>query len=54
VAGQETTVVAAGVAFTGAAPLFDILFANAIPATITACGAPVADTCTLTTNACLD
>src|SRR4029453_1292062 len=50
--GQATTVVAAGVAFSGGAPLFDLLFANSIPATITACAAPAADTCTLTTNAC--
>src|SRR4029450_5484578 len=54
VVGQQTTMVATGVAFTGAAPLFDLLFANRIPATITQCGAPAADTCTLTTNACLD
>jgi hypothetical protein len=54
VVGQTTTVVATGVAFTGAGPLFDILFANRIPATITACGVPAANTCTLNTNACLD
>jgi hypothetical protein len=54
VVGQTTTVVATGVAFTGAGPLFDILFANSIPASITACGAPSGDTCTLTTDACQD
>jgi hypothetical protein len=54
VVGQTTTVVASGVAFTGAGPLFDILFANSIPASITECGAPAADTCTLTTDACQD
>jgi hypothetical protein len=31
-----------------------MLFANSIPATITACGVPAADTCTLTTDACQD
>jgi hypothetical protein len=54
VVGQPTTVVATGVEFTGGDPLFDILFAHVIPATITACGVPAADTCTLNTNACLD
>jgi hypothetical protein len=53
VVGQSTTVVASGVAFSGGGPLFDLLFANSIPATITACGTPAANTCTLTTNACL-
>jgi hypothetical protein len=52
--GQTTTVVATGVAFTGESPFFDMLFANSIPATITACGVPAADTCTLTTDACQD
>jgi hypothetical protein len=54
VVGQTTTVVGSGVAFSGGSPLFDLLFANRIPATITACGVPAADTCTLTTDACQD
>jgi hypothetical protein len=54
--GQGTTVVATGVAFTGGSPLFDILFANQTPSSITACNAlPVSsETCVLTTNACQD
>jgi hypothetical protein len=55
VVGQATTVVASGIAFTGSAPLFDILFANQTPATVTACNAPSgADTCVVTTNPCQD
>jgi hypothetical protein len=54
--GQTTTVVATGIAFTGGAPLFDLIFANAVPATISACNAPPATppTCVLTTNPCMD
>ena len=55
VVGQQTTVVASGVAFTGGGPLYDLIFANASPTTITACNAPAAlGSCTLTTNACQD
>ena len=54
--GQSTTVVATGIAFTGGAPLYDILFANQTPSSITACNAAPATqpTCTLTTNPCMD
>jgi hypothetical protein len=56
VVGQTTTVVATGIAFSGGSPLFDLIFANQTPSTITACNALPAssDTCTLNTNACLD
>lgn len=54
VVGQTTTVVASGIAFTGGAPLYDLIFANQVPATITSCGSPGSDTCTLNTNPCLD
>jgi hypothetical protein len=52
--GQTTTIVASGIAFTGGSPLFDIVFANSVPSTITSCGAPASNTCTLNTDACLD
>jgi hypothetical protein len=53
--GQATTVVATGTAFSGAGPLFDLIFMNSSPTTISACNAFVADqTCTLTTDACAD
>ena len=53
--GQTTTVVASGIAFTGGAPLYDLVFANKTPSSITACDPPSSsDTCVLTTNACLD
>jgi hypothetical protein len=47
-------VAAAGLAFSGGSPLFDLLFASAIPTKITSCGswAGPAD-CTLTTDPCL-
>jgi hypothetical protein len=55
VVGQTTTVVATGLAFSGGSPLFDLVFTNVTPSSITACGAPTGtDTCTLTTNPCLD
>jgi hypothetical protein len=53
--GQATTVVATGAAFSGAGPLFDLIFMNSSPTTISACNAFVADqTCTLTTDPCAD
>jgi hypothetical protein len=54
--GQATTVVATGIAFTGGAPLYDIIFSNQTPSSITACNPlpPSGDTCVLTTNACQD
>jgi hypothetical protein len=52
--GQSTTVVASGIAFTGGAPLYDIVFANQTPSTISACGSPASNTCTLSTDACQD
>ena len=54
VVGQTTTVVATGIAFTGGAPLYDILFANKTPSSITSCGAFVGGSCTVTTDPCLD
>jgi hypothetical protein len=54
VPGQQTTVVATGLAFTGGAPLYDLHFANSTPASISACSAVQQGTCTLTTNPCLD
>jgi hypothetical protein len=54
VVGQTTTVVASGIAFTGGAPLYDLIFANEVPASITACSSPASNTCTLNTNPCLD
>jgi hypothetical protein len=55
VVGQSTTVVATGIAFTGGSPLFDLVFTNFTPSSITACDTPTsADTCVLTTNACAD
>jgi hypothetical protein len=54
VVGQTTTVASAGVAFTGGAPLYDLLFSSVIPNTITACdgfgGAGVS--CTVATDPC--
>jgi hypothetical protein len=53
--GQSTTVVATGIAFTGGSPLFDLVFTNVTPSSITACDTPTStDTCVLNTNACLD
>jgi hypothetical protein len=53
--GQVTTVVASGMAFSGGDPLRDLIFQNAVPASITSCGSPGGDTCgTLTSNVCLD
>jgi hypothetical protein len=54
VVGQSTTVVASGIAFTGGSPLFDLIFANQTPSTVSACGAAASNTCTVTTDACLD
>jgi hypothetical protein len=34
--------------------LYDLIFANEVPATITACSSPGPNTCTLNTNPCLD
>ncbi len=53
--GQSTTVAATGIAFTGAAPLYDITFRSVTPTTVSSCSAPVStDTCTLTTDPCKD
>jgi hypothetical protein len=38
VEGQRTTVVSAGVAFSGSAPLYDLVFSSTIPTQITDCG----------------
>jgi hypothetical protein len=55
VVGQATTVVATGNAFSGAGPLFDLIFMNSSPTTISACNplGPL-QTCTLTTDPCAD
>jgi hypothetical protein len=37
--GQSATIVAAGIAFSGGAPLFDFLFRSAISSTVTQCNA---------------
>jgi hypothetical protein len=55
VVGQATTVLATGVAFSGAAPLYDLSFKSITPTTISNCSAPQsADTCTLTADPCQD
>ncbi len=55
VVGQRTTVVATGVAFTGGSPLFDLIFSNMSPTSITACNpAPPLGSCTLTNDPCQD
>ncbi len=50
--GQATTVVSVGTAPSGGPPLFDLTFSSTIPTQITACGAFVPGSCTLTTNPC--
>jgi hypothetical protein len=55
--GDHTTVVAAGVAFTGGGPLYDLIFQNMSPATITACDAfdnTAPTTCTLSNDPCIN
>jgi hypothetical protein len=52
--GQSATIVAAGVAFTGGSPLFDVGFTWSIPTTIAACGTAGAESCVLTTNPCFE
>jgi len=55
VVGQATTVASTGVAFSGGAPLYDLSFKSITPTTISACGTPSsAESCTLTTDPCLD
>jgi hypothetical protein len=51
--GQPTTVVSVGAAFSGGAPLFDLGFKSTIPNTVSSCGSPGGDSCTVTTNSCL-
>jgi hypothetical protein len=53
VVGQSTTAVAAGIAFSGAAPFFDVGFRISVPSTVSACGAPASGSCVLTTDPCL-
>jgi hypothetical protein len=53
VPGQATTVVSVGIGFSGGAPLFDLGFKSTIPNTVASCGSPGAETCTVTTDACL-
>jgi hypothetical protein len=51
--GQSTTVATVGMAFSNSFPLYDLGFINVIPSTISACGTPGTNDCTLTTNPCL-
>lgn len=54
VVGQTNKIAAAGIAFTGGAPLFDILFQSSIPNRVVSCGPwPGPGSCTLTTDPCL-
>jgi hypothetical protein len=53
VAGQNETLVATGIAFSGGSPLFDLIFSNLSPTSVDSCaGTPGADTCTLSTDPC--
>jgi hypothetical protein len=54
--GQQTTVVSVGAAFTGGAPLFDLIFSSSVPAAITQCNPfPGAGTCNIDTQGgCID
>jgi hypothetical protein len=55
VVGQTTTVVATGLAFTGGSPLYDLIFSNMSPTTITACNPAVTlGACTLSNDPCQD
>jgi hypothetical protein len=51
--GQPTTVATAGMAFSNSFPLYDLGFINVIPSSVTACGTPGTDTCTLPNDPCL-
>ena len=51
-AGQATTVVTVGAAFSNSFPLFDLGFISAIPSTVQSCGAVGNDTCVVTTDPC--
>jgi hypothetical protein len=54
VIGQQTTLVSAGLAFTGGALLNDLIFQSFIPTTVSECNAwPGTTTCVLTTDPCL-
>lgn len=55
IVGQNITLVAAGLAFSGDYPMYDTLYKMTIPNTIASCG-PTAgfDSCVLTTNPCDD
>jgi hypothetical protein len=53
--GQASTLVATGAIFSGAGPLYDLVFMNRSPTTITACDAlGPAEACTLITDPCKD
>jgi hypothetical protein len=53
VVGQLTTTATVGMAFSNSFPLYDLGFINVIPSSITECGTPGADTCTLPSDPCL-
>jgi hypothetical protein len=52
VVGQASTVVSVGIAMSGGAPLYDLIFSSSVPNTITACSPFVTATCTVSTNTC--
>jgi hypothetical protein len=56
VVGDSITLVAAGLAFSGSSPFYDFRYTMTIPFAITSCdeSSPGSDTCTLTTDPCLD
>jgi hypothetical protein len=52
--GQASTLVASGIASSSAAlPIVDIIYSMRMATTVTGCGTPAGDTCTPTTNVCL-
>lgn len=56
VIGQQTTTVSVGAAFSGAPPLYDLVFRSITPSSVTACN-PIntgGQSCTLDPNPCLD
>ncbi|HJQ85079.1 MAG TPA: hypothetical protein VKA21_13430, partial [Candidatus Binatia bacterium] len=56
VVGQIATLVASGIAFTGAMPLHDIVFSSTSPTSVTQCNPAPSEigSCTLTDDPCLD
>ncbi|HJQ84458.1 MAG TPA: hypothetical protein VKA21_10305 [Candidatus Binatia bacterium] len=52
--GQTVQTAATNTVFSGGAPLYDLAFKSITPSTVSACTSPASDTCTLTTDPCLD